>query len=169
MNRRLKALTQYHLHRQSGKYGGSKKGSIGPQWGGVQELRRHQCKASVVTAHVKDTSLQVWEYSGHFFTPERTVSGIFKTATRSLRNITDGTGHPCRGVRACKLTDDIFCGQTCLGQDPYALRKDRKAGKSIDHVREKYGKKSVMWATLLGRTKLPILTGRSGHFLGNIM
>lgn len=135
-----------------------------------RELRRHQCKASVVTAHVKDTSLQVWEYSGHFFTPERTVAEFSKTATRLIEeHYRWNRDIRAVGVRACKLTDDIFCGQTCLGQDPYAQEKIERLEKSIDHVREKYGKKSVMRATLLGRTKIADFDRKIRTLPGNIM
>ena len=57
-----------------------------------------------------------------------------------------GSGYDERGRAVFAALTDIFCGQTCLGQDPYTEEKTERLEKSIDHVREKYGKKSGIYS-----------------------
>ncbi|MBC8570186.1 DNA polymerase IV [Oscillospiraceae bacterium NSJ-54] len=119
------------------------------------QLREHGFKAGMIAAQVKDSALQIWEYTGHFFTPERSVTAFAQKAVRLIEE-NYGWHKDIRavGVRAYGLVDEIHCGQICLGQDPFALQRMEELEGSIDGVRMKYGKRAVLRASLLGKTKI---------------
>ena len=120
------------------------------------KLRVNGLIAGGVQIHIRSNDLSGRQYQMQFDTPTRSPKVIANTA-RMLFNRQYSWTVPVRAVtvRAINLFPQALPIQTTIFTDPERLEKLDRLETAIEDIRRRYGKRSIINATLLGDLKMP--------------
>lgn len=120
------------------------------------KLRVNGLIAGGVQIHIRSNDLSGRQYQMQFDTPTRSPKVIANTA-RMLFNRQYRWTVPVRAVtvRAINLFPQALPIQTTIFTDPERLEKLDRLETAIEDIRRRYGKRSIINATLLGDLKMP--------------
>lgn len=120
------------------------------------KLRVNGLIAAGVQVRVRSNDLSGRQYQMQFDTPTRSPKEIADTA-RTLFNKQYQWTTPVRAVtvRAINLMPQAIPVQTTIFSDPERLERIDRLETAIEDIRRRYGKHSIINATLLGDLKMP--------------
>ena len=126
--------------------------SLGEEVG--YELRRQNLMAAGVTLHVKTCTFKIFEYSARMASPTQSTDEIVKAGLNLLyTNCTFDVPLRSLGIRAVNIEPNSYQHQFSLFSDEKKQIKHEQIEKSVDDIREKLGKSSVVRAINLNDKK----------------
>ena len=120
------------------------------------KLRVNELIAGGVQVSVRSNDLSFKQYQTQLEMPTRSPKEIADTS-RLLFHRQYKWNTPVRAVtvRAINLMPQMVPVQTTIFSDPLALERRDKLETAIEDIRRRYGKHSIINATLLGDLKMP--------------
>jgi len=111
----------------------------------AERLRRHRLLASTVVLHLRDSSLYYFERQAPLERPTALAVTLRTRAVDLLRANWDWSrGIRSLGVRAAGVTPQKDYVQLSFFQDDAAQQRLESVERTVDRVREKYGKNSIL-------------------------
>ena len=122
----------------------------------AHRLRAEELVARGVSISVRDSKLSVKEFQTKLLQPTRSHKVIAQEAYNMYKNNYD-ISIPIRSVsvRALYLSSSLIPVQTTLFSNTDKDIKQDKIETAVDRLRERFGKESITYASLMGNLKLP--------------
>jgi DNA polymerase-4 len=121
------------------------------------KLKKYGFKASGIQIVVRDNNLLSYQFQAHLDYPTQSESALAKAAHNLfVSNYTWQSDVRMITVRAINLVSSETPAQTNIYCDFNKIERREKLEMAVDTIRNKYGKKSIQPAALLGDLKIPI-------------